>query len=82
MDNILERKRQDVCSGCGKAIMDPEKECAHCGAFPHKAYHERAAVKTLNVAKHIQNSPAMQPNQKLSEDDGKLENILSFEDFK
>jgi len=36
MENILERKRQDVCSGCGKAIMDAEKECAHCGAFPHR----------------------------------------------
>lgn len=80
--DILERKREDVCSGCGKAIADPEKECSHCGAFPHKAYHERAAAKTLGIAKFIQNSPAMQPNQKLSEDNEGLQNILSFDDFK
>jgi len=82
MENLLERKRQDVCSGCGKSIIDHEKECPHCGAFPHKAYHERAASKTLGISKWLQNAPVMQPNQKLSEDDGKLENILSFEDFK
>ena len=66
-DDILnERRRQDVCSGCGKSIEDPEKECPRCGAFPHKAYHERAAVSSLGVAKWIQNSQVMQPNQKLS----------------
>ena len=57
---VTERKRQDVCSGCGK-------ECPTCGAFPHKAYHERAAAKTLGISKWLQNSPVMQPNQKLSE---------------
>lgn len=82
MENLLERKRQDVCSGCGKSIGDPEKECPHCGAFPQKAYHERAAAKTLGIAKWVQNSPVMQPNQKLSEDGCGLQNILSFEDFK
>lgn len=64
---IAERKRQDVCSGCGKSIEDSEKECPTCGAFPHKAYHERAAAKTLGISKWLQNAPVMQPNQKLSE---------------
>lgn len=64
---IAERRRQDVCSGCGKGIGDPEKECPTCGTFPHKAYHERAASKTLGISKWLQNSPVMQPNQKLSE---------------
>jgi predicted amidophosphoribosyltransferase len=64
---IAERKRQDVCSGCGKSIENPEKECPTCGAFPHKAYHERAAAKTLGISKWLQNAPVMQPNQKLSE---------------
>ena len=53
MENLLERKRQDTCSGCGKSILDPEKECPYCGTFPHKAYHERAAVKALGVAKWV-----------------------------
>lgn len=62
--------------------MDPEKECAHCGAFPHKAYHERAATKALGVAKWVQNAPAMQPNQKLSEEIEKTDsNIITFEEF-
>lgn len=65
-ESINERKRQDVCAGCGQAIGDPEKECPRCGTFPHKAYHERAASKTLGIAKWLQNSPVMQPNQKLS----------------
>ena len=65
---VTERKRQDVCSGCGKSIEDSEKECPTCGAFPHKAYHERAAAKTLGISKWLQNSPVMQPNQKLSEE--------------
>ena len=64
---IFERKRQDVCEGCGRSIEDPEKECPACGRFPHKAYHERTAAKTLGIAKWLQNSPVMQPNQKLSE---------------
>jgi hypothetical protein len=64
---IAERRRQDVCSGCGKGIGDPEKECPTCGAFPHKAYHERAAAQTLGISKWLQNSPVMQVNQKLSE---------------
>lgn len=63
---INERKRQDTCEGCGQAIGDPEKECPRCGTFPHKAYHQRAASKTLGIAKWLQNSPIMQPNQKLS----------------
>lgn len=78
---LTERKRQDVCSGCQKSILDPEKECPHCGTFPHKAYHERAASKTLGIAKWLQNAPVMQPNQKLSEGKDKLDNLLSFEDF-
>lgn len=78
---LTERKRQDVCSGCQKSILDPEKECPHCGTFPHKAYHERAASKTLGIAKWLQNAPVMQPNQKLSEGTDKLNNLLSFEDF-
>jgi predicted amidophosphoribosyltransferase len=82
MKNLLERKRQDLCSGCGKSIMDSEKECPHCGAFPHKAYHERAAAKALGVAKWVQNAPAMQPNQKLSEEIEKTDsNIIRFCDF-
>lgn len=72
---INERKRQDLCSGCGRAITDPEKECPFCGTFPQKAYHERAAAQTLGVSKWMQNSPALQPNQKLSE------SILGFENF-
>jgi predicted RNA-binding Zn-ribbon protein involved in translation (DUF1610 family) len=75
MNYLNERKRQDTCTGCGRSIMDPEKECPHCGTFPHKAYHERAAAKTLGVSKWMQNSPVLQPNQKISE------NILSFKDF-
>lgn len=71
-DLIQERKRQDVCSGCGKSIDDQEKECPNCGTFPHKAYHERAAANTLGISKWLQNSPVMQPNQKLSESRIKL----------
>ncbi len=78
---LQERKRQDLCSGCGKSIADPEKECPHCGTFPHKAYHERSAASTLGIAKWLQNAPVMQPNQKLSEDNGGMQNIISFEDF-
>ncbi len=78
---LTERKRQDVCSGCQKSILDSEKECPHCGTFPHKAYHERAASKTLGISKWLQNAPVMQPNQKLSEGTDKLDNLLSFEDF-
>lgn len=73
---IFERKREDVCQGCGKSIGDPEKECPTCGRFPHKAYHERTAPKTLGISKWMQNAPELQPNQKLSE------SILSFKDFK
>jgi predicted amidophosphoribosyltransferase len=79
---LQERKRQDLCSGCTKSIEDPEKECPHCGTFPHKAYHERSASSTLGIAKWLQNSPVMQPNQKLSEDEGGLSNLISFKDFK
>lgn len=75
MEKITERKRQDLCTGCGRAISDPEKECPYCGTFPQKAYHERAAAKTLGVSKWMQNSPALQPNQKLSE------SILSYDQF-
>ena len=81
MESIDERKKQDLCSGCNKQILDPEKECPTCGAFPHKAYHERAASKTLNISKWLQNSPVMQPNQKLTESSPPLKNIRSFEDF-
>jgi hypothetical protein len=73
---INERKRQDVCVGCGKSIEDPEKECPTCGAFPQKAYHERAAAKTLGISKWLQNHPGMQPNQKLSEN-----RVQSLKDF-
>ena len=79
---LQERKRQDLCSGCAKSIEDPEKECPHFGTFPHKAYHERSASSTLGIAKWLQNSPVMQPNQKLSEDEGGLSNLISFKDFK
>ena len=84
MENLLERKRQDTCSGCGKSILDPEKVCPYCGTFPHKAYHERAAVKALGVAKWVQDAPAMQPNQKLSENglENGLENLIHFDDFR
>jgi anaerobic ribonucleoside-triphosphate reductase len=64
---LTERKRQDVCEGCGKSIEDPEKECPTCGKFPHKAYHERSAAKTLGISKWLQNSTEVQPNQKLAE---------------
>lgn len=78
---IFERKRQDVCEGCGRAIENPDKECSTCGRFPHKAYHERAASQTLGIAKWLQTGPAMQPNQKLRESQIKHSNILRFEDF-
>ena len=80
---VTERKRQDVCSGCGKSIEDSEKECPTCGAFPHKAYHERAAAKTLGISKWLQNSPVMQPNQKLSEETKpeNMNNIIKFTKF-
>jgi len=79
---IYERKRQDVCEGCGRAIESQEKECPTCGRFPHKAYHERAAASTLGIAKWLQTGPAMQPNQKLSESGRPgLENLIPFEDF-
>lgn len=80
---VTERKRQDVCSGCGKSIEDSEKECPTCGAFPHKAYHERAAAKTLGISKWLQNSPVMQPNQKLSEETKteNMNNIIKFTEF-
>lgn len=81
MDGILERKRQDTCVSCGRSIIDSEKECPHCGTFPQKAYHERAAAKTLGVSKWMQNSPVLQPNQKLSENGG-LSNLLSFDQFR
>jgi hypothetical protein len=81
MERIDERKKQELCSGCNKQIADPEKECPTCGTFPHKAYHERAASKTLNLAKWIQNSPVMQPNQKLTETSHTLINIISFDNF-
>lgn len=64
---IEEKKRHDLCEGCGKAIENPDKECPNCGTFPHKAYHERSAPKTLGIAKWIQNSDVMQKNQKISE---------------
>jgi hypothetical protein len=72
---LFERKRQDVCEGCGRSIADPEKECPTCGRFPHKAYHERTAPKTLGIAKYLQTSPVMQPNQKLSEGITKLKDF-------
>jgi len=80
---ISERRRQDVCSGCGKSIEDSEKECPTCGTFPHKAYHERAAAKTLGISKWLQNSPVMQPNQKLSEETKpeNMNNIIKFNEF-
>jgi hypothetical protein len=81
MESIDERKKQDLCSGCNKQILDPEKECPTCGTFPHKAYHERAASKTLNISKWVQSSPVMQPNQKLTESSPHLKNIRSFDDF-
>ena len=81
MQSITERKRQDLCTGCGRSIVDPEKECPHCGTFPQKAYHERAAAKTLGVSKWMQNSPGLQPNQKLSENKG-LKKIISYDSFK
>jgi hypothetical protein len=81
MESIDERKKQDLCSGCNKQILDPEKECPTCGTFPHKAYHERAASKTLNISKWVQSSPVMQPNQKLTESSPPLKNIRSFDDF-
>jgi hypothetical protein len=82
LKSIYERKRQDVCEGCGRAIENQEKECTTCGRFPHKAYHERAAASTLGIAKWLQTGPAMQPNQKLRESDQPgLENLISFGDF-
>lgn len=72
--NLLERKRQDVCISCGAAIIDHEKECPRCGAFPQKAYHERSASQILGISKWLQNTPTMQPNQKLTE----TQNFLSF----
>lgn len=78
---IYERKRQDVCEGCGRSIETPEKECPTCGRFPHKAYHERAASQTLGIAKWLQTGPAMQPNQKLSESGEHYSNIRSYEDY-
>lgn len=83
MEKITERKRQDLCTGCGRSIADSEKECPHCGTFPQKAYHERAAAQTLGVSKWMQNSPGLQPNQKLSEQssENKLVNISDFSSF-
>ena len=81
MESIDERKKQELCTGCNKQILDPEKECPTCGTFPHKAYHERAASKTLNISKWVQNSPVMQPNPKLTEGSPPLKNITSFDDF-
>ena len=78
---LLERRRQDICEGCGRSIEDSEKECPTCGRFPHKAYHERAASKTLGIAKWLQTSPVMQPNQKLSEESTQIDNIKSYKDF-
>lgn len=81
---LTERKRQDICEGCGRSIADPEKECQTCGRFPHKAYHERSASQTLGISKWLQTGPAMQPNQKLSEDEIETENmktIVNFRDF-
>jgi hypothetical protein len=79
-DFVNERKRQDVCEGCGKSIEDPNKECPHCGNFPHKAYHERAAAQTLGISKWIQNSPVMQPNQKITEKESTV-SITRYSDF-
>jgi hypothetical protein len=78
---LNKRKKQENCDGCGKRLIDPNKECPHCGTFPHKAYHETSAIQTLNASKWVQNSPVMQPNQKLSESSPPLKNIISFEDF-
>lgn len=82
-NRILERSRQDVCTECGRSIVDSEKECPYCGRFPQKAYHERAAGRTLGLAKWVQNSPALQPNQKLSEENSgvSLNNLLDFKSF-
>lgn len=66
-NHIDERKRQDVCDGCGRSIDNPDKECPTCGKFPHRAYHERAASKILGISKWLQTGPAMQPNQKIQE---------------
>jgi methionyl-tRNA synthetase len=79
---VFERKRQDVCDGCGKLIENHEKECPTCGKFPHKAYHERAAAQTLGISKWLQTGPAMQPNQKISESSGiKLTNLIEYSNF-
>jgi predicted amidophosphoribosyltransferase len=82
-NTILERSRQDVCTECGRSIVDSEKECPYCGRFPQKAYHERAAGRTLGLSKWVQNSPALQTNQKLSEkkSEGKFTNLLDFNLF-
>jgi hypothetical protein len=82
LDIIQERKRQDVCEGCGKSILDPEKECQNCGFFPHKAYHERSAAQTLGISKWLQNSPVMQPNQKITENKQKtMNNLINYSTF-
>lgn len=75
---IFERKRQDVCEGCGRSIENAEKECPTCGRFPHKAYHERSASQILGISKWLQTGPAMQPNQKLSESGT---NIKPYQDY-
>lgn len=82
-NTILERSRQDVCTECGRSIVDSEKECPYCGRFPQKAYHERAAGRTLGLSKWVQNSPALQPNQKLSENDREINliNIIDYQSF-
>lgn len=67
INKIQEKKRQDTCVSCGSSIIDHEKECPRCGAFPQKAYHERSASQILGISKWIQNSPTLQANQKLTE---------------
>jgi predicted RNA-binding Zn-ribbon protein involved in translation (DUF1610 family) len=81
MESINEKKKEETCESCGKAILDPEVECPNCGRFPHKAYHERSASKILGIAKFTQTSDALQPNQKLSEDTRYLNNLIHFKDF-
>lgn len=85
IDKIQEKKRQDACVSCGSSIIDHEKECPRCGAFPQKAYHERSASQILGISKWIQNSPTLQPNQKLTESGDKKNNkmgkISSFNNF-
>ena len=81
MKRVDERKKQETCEGCGEQIADSEKECPTCGAFPDKAYHQRAESKRSGSSKTARNSDVFQSNQKLTETSHPLINIISFDNF-